>query len=1063
MAPTPFRILLVEDNKGDAGLILRNLRDNGLAVASARVDTAGALRAILVKQAWDILLCDYSVPDLDLTRVMNLKDLHAPGTPVVLVTGAVGEEAVADLMRIGVADVVLKDRLASRLGGIVVREVGLARRRRVLEARQQRIATVLDFFSEATHWRNALESSIGYLAEIFAAEVAVVTELSTEPLASLSVTSWATDRFSTCGELLKSHPPIMGQTAIGSLLRQGRTVVIPQLRDRRSDGTYLLEEIVASGLTALISQPILANGRQFVLSLLFATGDVPFEEIGAELREISVAFQPVLFRKISEDELTLLWNALEVAHNGVIITEATPIEPPGPRIVYVNDAACRITGYDRSELLGQTSRLFQGPGTSPRALARVRRALAKGRTISAELLNYRRDGAPILVEMSISPLHDQDRVTHFISIQTDITERRKAELERRQHETSFRLLFENNPMPRWVYDIETLQFFQVNDAAVARYGWSRGEFLARTVGDVLPLEHLDAARAMIRELHQADTTVSSTHVTATGERIAARVAVRGLTYKGRAANLAVIWDVTDIERSRDELREINRTLAAMTDSLAARATALADAAELARIGYWRLDFHPRNLQWSPETFGILGLDPAVFSPDSRNVLAYVHPEDRASLQRLHRSLKHDGIVAQCEYRIVRPSGEVRVLRELPRLRLDAEGRKVGITGVVQDITDDLRVRRESHRWADAVKHAGIGITIVDSASDKVHYANPAFAAQHGMVPAEVLRHKVLDTYAPGDHRRVKAMLSDTAAAGHVVFEADRVRADGSVFPAMMTVTHVRPLDGSPPYRIKTILDITERRAAQAHALQMQRLATLGQLAAGLAHELNQPLAVIGVAAENAIALTEQGADPQAVLTKLRQVLAQSERAGEIVRNVVRFGRRDAGPAVPTSIADAIDGALAIVDARLRAGGITVRRKLSPGLPPAVMAQVKLEQVLTNLLVNAADAYALRYVAKPVIWIEARSDDVEILLTVSDAAGGMPEGELARIFEPFFTTKGPGEGTGLGLSISFDLVAGAGGSLRARNHNGGSAFEIRLPVGPVPESPIVQLPADGMAD
>jgi PAS domain S-box-containing protein len=687
MTPGPINVLLVEDSTDDALLMLRALRAAGLTVAAERVESAAALSEALLERDWDIVLCDFSVPGLGHAAVLELVGKHAAGTPVVLVTGTVGEEAVADLMRAGMVDVVLKDRVRLRLAAVVRREVELARERRAAAARERRIEAVLGLFQGASHWREALEASLGYLATAFGAEIAAVSEVAGEPPLTVPVASWATQRFTSLGAELKTHPPFAGPTLISDAVLQGGTIVVPRLQDRLAGGTSVRHSLAAAGVTALMCQPLAANGRKFGVTLMFVDPSATIHEIGAELAAISTALQPVLYRKISEDERTLLSDALEAALNGVLITEGAPLDPPGPRIVYANQAACGITGFDRRDLLGQTPRLFQGSGTDADALTRVRRALEAAQPVSAELLNYRRDGTPFWVEMNITPVREQGRVTHFIAIQTDTTERRKAEQERQQRDASFRLLFEDNPTPMWVYDRETLKFLEVNRAALARYGYSRDEFLARTVLDMSPPEDRERVRATIRAWHLSEVHSAGLHVSATGEVITVRVAGTGITYRGRQARLSAVWDVTEVERAREELHRKNEALAEMAGRLSARTAELEDAARLTRIGIWSMEFEPRRIVWSPEIFAIFGQDPEAFSLHSARIQACVHPDDRNAFREGYWLMMGGSADHQREFRIIRPSGEVRVLRELSRPKVDANGRTVGITGVIQDITE----------------------------------------------------------------------------------------------------------------------------------------------------------------------------------------------------------------------------------------------------------------------------------------------------------------------------------------------------------------------------------------
>ncbi len=337
------------------------------------------------------------------------------------------------------------------------------------------------------------------------------------------------------------------------------------------------------------------------------------------------------------------------------------------------------------------------------------------------------------------------------------------------------------------------------------------------------------------------------------------------------------------------------------------------------------------------------------------------------------------------------------------------------------------------------------LSIVDAASNAVQYANPAFAALVATAPERIRGSNVLDTYAPAERARIAALLAVADRDGNVVFEADRLRGDGSSFPALMTVTAVREPGGPAPYRVATAMDISERRRAEAQLSQAHRLSMLGEMATGLAHELNQPLALMSMAAENAIELVQSGAgDTAAVIAKLRRVIAQAERAGQIIRHVRTFGRMDVGPSTPTSLQDAVAGTLAMVHNRLRKSKVELELSLPPDLPQAMLAQVHFEQVLTNLLLNACDAYDDGGGGERTVALAAWREDAEVVLTVTDRAGGIAQEALSRIFEPFFTTKPVGEGTGLGLSISYGIVTAAGGRLSVRNEGGGALFEVRLP-------------------
>jgi PAS domain S-box-containing protein len=242
-----------------------------------------------------------------------------------------------------------------------------------------------------------------------------------------------------------------------------------------------------------------------------------------------------------------------------------------------------------------------------------------------------------------------------------------------------------------------------------------------------------------------------------------------------------------------------------------------------------------------------------------------------------------------------------------------------------------------------------------------------------------------------------------------------------------------------------LTDITREKEMAAQVAQAGKMAVLGEMATGMAHELNQPLTAISMAAENGLALLPDGL-PKAdkARGKFVRITEQALRAGAIIDHMRIFGRREGNPAALVSLVDAVEGVRLILQSRLRLDGVLLDVDLPPDLPPVPGASLQVEQVLVNLLMNACDAYRD---ADPAverrIRISARAEDARVCLLVADSAGGIRD--PSRVFEPFYTTKEVGQGTGLGLSISYGIIADLGGHLSVRNEAGGAVFEIDLPV------------------
>jgi two-component system C4-dicarboxylate transport sensor histidine kinase DctB len=262
-------------------------------------------------------------------------------------------------------------------------------------------------------------------------------------------------------------------------------------------------------------------------------------------------------------------------------------------------------------------------------------------------------------------------------------------------------------------------------------------------------------------------------------------------------------------------------------------------------------------------------------------------------------------------------------------------------------------------------------------------------------------------------------------------------------------------DGDTLEAIVLLTDIEPEKAATAAAIAAARLATLGQLSVALAHEIGQPLTAIALYAEHSLLLAETASQKAiAQITAYQELILQMVmRSREITDHLRRFGRRQDADMEPVSLPDVVRGALLLSNGPLAQAHITLEQDLSPDLPLVRGRQVLLEQVLTNVLLNACDAIEDAAAAIRRIRIIARAEDGCVTLHVADSGPGIPPQDMQRLFDPFFTTKPSGKGTGLGLSICQGILNACGGTIRAENApDGGAVFILTLPRWQEPDAP-----------
>ncbi|WP_160119703.1 ATP-binding protein [Rhodovarius lipocyclicus] len=347
-------------------------------------------------------------------------------------------------------------------------------------------------------------------------------------------------------------------------------------------------------------------------------------------------------------------------------------------------------------------------------------------------------------------------------------------------------------------------------------------------------------------------------------------------------------------------------------------------------------------------------------------------------------------------------------------------------------------------YAARVLHAGgeaeVHITAVNPAIRDITGWEPA----HFQDAAQWSRSIDWSSYPPGEPL-LERLAEPDAAGEEAVVEYRLRRPDGS-WMWLRDAARIVARHGSTVDLLGCLSDVTREREFAAQADNASRVAARGAMAAGLAHELNQPLAVMSLAAENALDALEEGAAgiPEA-LARLRRIAAQAERAKAIAAQLRSFARLEAAVLEPVSLPNAVQGALGLIASNLKDANITADVRLPANLPTVRGQPVLVEQVLMNLCLNAKDAMLGREGAAHRLTITAEPgfEPHEIRLIIRDTGTGIPEEALERVFDPFFSTKPATKGTGLGLPLCRSIMLRFGGGISLGNRPGGGGAEAIL--------------------
>ncbi|MCB0153455.1 MAG: GAF domain-containing protein, partial [Anaerolineae bacterium] len=376
-----------------------------------------------------------------------------------------------------------------------------------------------------------------------------------------------------------------------------------------------------------------------------------------------------------------------------------------------------------------------------------------------------------------------------------------------------------------------------------------------------------------------------------------------------------------------------------------------------------------------------------------------------------------------------------------------------LAAVLENAALFAEIRTAEGNYRDLFDNANDFILTLDN-NFRISSANKMALESTGYRLEEVLGVQATRFIHPKYHAALYKLLKErlTSPKSTTTFELSILAKNGSEI--LLEITFRVRLEARRVAAIHCIgRDITQRRRLERQLQQTEKLSAIGQLVAGVAHELNNPLtSIIGYAS-----MLQSGDLPKGYRDDLNVIFRQAQRARVIVRDLLTFARKFELNTEPVEVNDLLQRSLAAVKPELQSQGIKVTTSLDFSLPQTMADPHQLEQVFINLIGNATQA--LTNVNGPrQLMIESKQSNGHLLLSFTDNGPGIPKNIIDHIFDPFFTTKDIGQGTGLGLSICFGIISEHKGRIRAENNPGGGAsFLIELPVRIPHAAPVVPSP------
>ncbi|MEJ2166010.1 MAG: PAS domain S-box protein [Desulfobacterales bacterium] len=359
-----------------------------------------------------------------------------------------------------------------------------------------------------------------------------------------------------------------------------------------------------------------------------------------------------------------------------------------------------------------------------------------------------------------------------------------------------------------------------------------------------------------------------------------------------------------------------------------------------------------------------------------------------------------------------------------------------------------RLERSEKKYHDIFNNIRNPIFVLDVETLSVIDCNNSVQTVYGYSRDEIMQRSFLNLFTEAERKRYAAELKSAS----VVNQVRQIRKDGkTIFVDIWISPSQYP---GKDVLLVTASDITARLETEQQLIQASKMATLGEMATGVAHELNQPLAVIKTASSYFMKKIrkQQPIKEEILLTMAQEIDGHVDRATKIISHMRQFGRKSDQKKDQVQLNEVLRRSFEIFSQQLKVRGIEVSWELEEGLPMIMADADRLEQVFINLLINARDAIEEKWESRhrppgdKRISLHTRSKSGRVFVEVEDTGMGIPKSVAERIFEPFFTTKEVGKGTGLGLSISYRIVQDFGGTIRVSSREGeGTLFVITFPV------------------
>jgi PAS domain S-box-containing protein len=713
------------------------------------------------------------------------------------------------------------------------------------------------------------------------------------------------------------------------------------------------------------------------------------------------------------------------------------------KYVEVNQAFTNLLGYTNEEVLGRTP--VELGVISPEAVKVVMlTADYHGHTHNVETDLTAKNGDVKHVLLSSENYQIQEKRYKY-TVVFDVTKRKQSELAVRESEQKYRMLIENLNEGIWYIDHNAITTF-TNPRMAEILGYTQEEMIGKHLFEFMDSEGVVLAKA---NLERRANGISENHdfefIHKSGQRIIASITTSPIMDQvGKyIGSVAAVQDITELRYDQEKIRMANNFL----DSIVENIPDMILIKDANSLDYLRLN------QAGQRLFGVLGEQingRTDFDLYLGNQASEVAETDRTVLSSKEKLDISEEIVH------TRHNG-TRILHTRKIPILDSAGIPEYLLHISRDITDqknaELNTKITEGKYKTILNSSPDGIVLIDLKGRITEISEIGLELFGATSRDDLIARKFMQFVFAGEKATIREIILKTLNEGLAQnVELKVLKKNQAVLATETSVTLIQDQHGEPISFMVIIRDISHRKLMETKQFHADRMANLGQMAAGIAHEINQPLNIISMVMDKVLFEADKSGilDLNFLKTKSDRIFENITRIRNIIDHIRDFSRSDNDYVLSLfDINLSVENAVSMIMEQFKHLGIKLDMKLEKGIQPILGNTFKFEQVIVNLLNNAKDAVLEKKNAQEApcemrVGIRSFSRRQAIVVEIEDNGTGVSKDDIDNILLPFYTTKEEGKGTGLGLSICYQIIKEMNGAINiSSERNYGTKIEILL--------------------